>query len=299
MPELQQRSHFVRSRGYSLVELLVAVAIISLLLGLVLPAVQKVRDASLRASCQSNLRQIGLGLHEYHSAYGAFPPGVASQVVPGIPKVFTPVIPWHALILAHIGEGTLAANMAEAYRIDAFQINSPPHTARNTVVKIYVCPTEAKGVNFLGVGITSYMGCSGLQTANGEGILYYDSRTRLSDVTDGTSNTLIAGERPPALDWLGTWYGGWAHAQDGVATNLLGVEEVNRGYDAKCNDRVMHYRAPRSPNDGCRAFHYWSKHTNGANFLFADGSVRLLRYSARDVMPMLATRAEGEVVDVP
>ena len=130
----------------------------------------------------------------------------------------------------------------------------------------------------------------------------YGSRTRFSDIGDGASNTLAVGERPPSPDfWLGWWYAGAGEKGTGAGDVVLGVRErhVDTGpYTAHCPGGPYRFRAG-AVTEMCDAFHYWSLHQGGANFLFCDGSVRFLSYPADSVFPALASRAGGDVADVP
>ena len=148
------------------------------------------------------------------------------------------------------------------------------------------------------MAFTAYLGVEGQDFTRNGGLLFLDSRVRLADVTDGTSATLLAGERPPSANGvLGWWYAGWGQAKNGSAEMVLGVREWNV-YDNTCWPGPYFYSPGRVDNP-CDAFHFWSLHSGGANFLFADGSVRFLPYSAAAVMPAVASRGGGEVVDLP
>ena len=138
------------------------------------------------------------------------------------------------------------------------------------------------------------------RAAYGDGVLYLGSTTRLSDVTDGTSNTLAVGEWPPSRDLiLGWWYAGWGQDKDGEGDMLLGARTRNHSeYGRGCPAGPFDFKAG-SFDDQCDAFHFWSPHPGGANFAFADGSVRFLNYSADSILPALATRAGGEAVNLP
>jgi prepilin-type processing-associated H-X9-DG protein len=128
-----------------------------------------------------------------------------------------------------------------------------------------------------------------------DGVLFLDSAVRLTDVTDGTSNTLAVGERPPSADLiLGWWYAGWGQAKDGEGDMVLGARTRNHSiYGRGCPSGPFEFQ-PGSFGNQCDAFHFWSPHSNGANFLVCDGSVRFLSYSANRILPALATRAGGE-----
>ncbi|MBY0455945.1 MAG: DUF1559 domain-containing protein, partial [Gemmataceae bacterium] len=126
------------------------------------------------------------------------------------------------------------------------------------------------------------------------------SAVKLTDVADGTSNTLLAGERPPTPDlWIGWWYAGVGIDWQGTADTVLGAREraTPSGYPdlPDCGPGSAVFRS-RTLDDACGAMHFWSLHPGGAHFLFADGGVRFLTYRAADVLPALATRAGGEAV---
>jgi prepilin-type processing-associated H-X9-DG protein len=130
------------------------------------------------------------------------------------------------------------------------------------------------------------------------GVIFLDSEVRMTDITDGSSNTLLLGERPPD-EWreFARWHGGW-----GIWTRAgssLGVRETSvEPLNSQCFNSG--YRFQRgSLNDPCSIFHFWSLHPGGANFARADGSVTFMSYSAESILPALATRAGGEVVQQP
>ncbi len=149
------------------------------------------------------------------------------------------------------------------------------------------------------VAFTSYLGSSGTSYLKKNGVLYADSTTRWADVTDGLSNTLLLGERPPSSDFrLGWWYRGWGLYKDGTGETVLGVRERNFSDDyPTCKPGPYHFDA--GTKGECDLFHFWSFHPGGAHFAFCDGSVKFLRYSADEVLPALATRAGGEVAVTP
>ena len=123
---------------------------------------------------------------------------------------------------------------------------------------------------------------------------------KLGDITDGTGNTLAIGERPPSPDFiLGWWYAGWGQDQDGEAEMLLGTRTRNRYQRTPQCPRGPYDFAGGKLDNPCDAFHFWSLHPGGANFAFADGSVRFLAYSANSVLPELSTRAGGEIASIP
>jgi prepilin-type processing-associated H-X9-DG protein len=140
---------------------------------------------------------------------------------------------------------------------------------------------------------------SGRDYRTKDGVFVQDQRHGLLAVIDGTSNTLMLGERPPSADFqFGWWYSGTGQVLTGSADVILGVREQNLQpitTGSRCGLGAYLVRASRF-DDECGMFHFWSPHPGGANFALCDGSVRFIRYSANDVMPALATRGGGEVV---
>ncbi|HET6572015.1 MAG TPA: DUF1559 domain-containing protein [Fimbriiglobus sp.] len=289
-------------RGLTLIELLVVISIIGVLIGLTLAGVQRVRVAATRASCQNNLRQIGFALANHHAAYGHFPAGISLGDAEPLPY-----LGWLARLLPYIEQDAAWGQVEPAYRATRDFTASPPHPI-TVLVSIYGCPADGRvwqvntTRNELLVANTSYLGITGIRHARRDGVLYKNSKTRYADIPDGTSNTLLAGERPPSADfWYGWWYAGFGTDSTGTADMVLGVKEAT---GAVIDPIVSGCPGPSSfrPGsliDNCDAFHFWSLHFGGANFLFADGSVHFLRYAARDVLPALATRAGGEAVPLP
>ncbi len=299
------RSH--RAAGYTLLELLVVIAIVALLIGLLLPAVQKVREAAARLQCQNHLKQIGLALHQFHGDQEVFPPGLSARQgrFAGQPK-----LGWHARLLPYIEQGPLWERTSAAYRLTKDPYTNPPHVGFATTIGLYVCPDdpdsqEAHDETVYGryrAAFTDYLGVSGLDSRRYGGVLYWNSAVRLTDILDGTSQTLAAGERPPTPDFvLGWWYAGGGQDDGGSGDMVLGVREINMRpnfYSPPCPPGPDHFR-PGDATHTCHFLHFWSWHPGGAHFLFCDGSVRFLAYSADPTLPALATRAGGEAISLP
>jgi prepilin-type processing-associated H-X9-DG protein len=172
---------------------------------------------------------------------------------------------------------------------------------------VFLCPSDGRirrsqpvGLDRAEVAFTSYLGAEGTDVSRADGVLYLDSRVRLGDITDGTSNTLLAGERPPSANLnFGWWYAGWGQNKTGSAEMVLGVRELSVHPSLlHCPPGSNKYQAGRT-SQMCDTLHFWSLHIGGAHFAFADGSVRYLAYSADPLMPALATRAGSEAVELP
>ena len=287
------------SPGFTLIETLVVIAIFAALVGLLLPAVQKMRAAASRLRCQNNLKQISLGLHNYHDSAKQFPPGLS--VAWGGNKYM--YLGWPAHILPWVEQPAVWQQVESAFATDPDPTKfygHPPHAQLlGTPIQLFACPSHlwAPGpvviTGNVQVAYTSYLGVEGTDQFKRDGLLYADSRTLLTAVSDGTSSTLLVGERPPSADLrLGWWYRGWGQNKEGSAEMLLGAYEENTSRPS-CPPGPYHF-GPGKFDNLCDAFHFWSPHTGGANFAFADGSVRFLPYSADSIMPALATRSGGE-----
>ena len=289
-----------RRTGYTLVEVLVVIGLIAALVGLLLPAVQKVRHAAARAGCANNLKQIGLAVHLYENTHQVLPPGVNIKIGSPIYSYLT----WEAFLLPFIDQQQMWDNTCAAFAEDSNFFDNPPHTGLSTSLAIYACPSDSRvsEVQYerLGreVALTSYLGVSGRDYIHNDGVLFLGSAIRVSDISDGLSNTLLAGERPPSKDnEFGWWYGGYGQLDTGSGDSVLGAAEINGTYVAGgiC-PRGPYTFTPGTLDNSCQIYHFWSFHPGGANFVFADGSVHFFSYSGASVMPALSTRAGGEII---
>jgi prepilin-type N-terminal cleavage/methylation domain-containing protein/prepilin-type processing-associated H-X9-DG protein len=286
-------------RGMSLIELLVVIAIISILIGLTLAGVQKVRASAAKVQCGNQLRQLALGLQQYHDANNRFPAG--TSVYEG--KSSQPFVSWLTRILPHVEQDALWRQTLAAFQSDK-RFSNPPHTpisGRN--ITVFMCPADSHARTLFPYansvfGYTSYLGVNGTDYNYWNGILHEDSEVKIAEIRDGTSNTLLVGERSvgrkvPKLGW---WYAGVGQNRSGSLDHHLGVREINNYDDlSACFHGPYQYRAG-STSEACDAFRFWSHHTGGAHFAFADGSVKFMAYSANEVMPALATKAGNETL---
>lgn len=292
--------------GFSLVELLVVIGILGLLFALLFPAIQQVRESAARAACLSNLRQIGVALHNFHTAHGRLPPLPFKRVATdrNNPNL---LLRWWVTLLPQMEQDSLWSATEQACRASAKPWENPPHLGFNTVIKSYVCPSDGRLLSPLTdrdgmtAGYTSYMGIMGGKNSM-NGVMVLGGIT-FDDITDGASNTLMVGERPPpATLQAGQWY-----AQVYFATGAYGTLRGPDGSFVIATSAIYPGDFCRGPfrfgpgrlDNPCDRYHFWSLHPGGGNFLFADGSARYLAYSAEPIMVPLATRNGGELVHLP
>jgi prepilin-type N-terminal cleavage/methylation domain-containing protein/prepilin-type processing-associated H-X9-DG protein len=294
----------VRS-GLTLLEVLVVIAIVGVLIGLAVPAVQRVRDTAARARCMSNLKQLALAAHLYSGSHHKLPEGCGYPFLNDPNRwMYHAGLSWHTSILPYVEQDELWRRAWEAQRQNPSGSGSGHDLVMAQVVPIYLCPSESRrqGDNGSGKtwGLTSYVGVAGTNDALRDGIFHRHFPVRLTDITDGTSNTLMIGERVPGPHGIfGGWYAGWGYSVCRLAQiRPAGRDDWVSTEGVGCPVAGAALR-PGQPENACDVTHFWSWHIGGANFAFADGSVRFLRYEANSVLPPLATRAGGEVVELP
>jgi prepilin-type N-terminal cleavage/methylation domain-containing protein/prepilin-type processing-associated H-X9-DG protein len=310
---MRRNTRSTAGRAFTLIELLVVIAIIAILVGLLLPAVQAAREAARRAQCANNLKQVGLAMHNYHSARDVFPPGYTSNtqnnLVTGAET--GPGWGWATLILSELEQKPLYDSVNFSLAIT----DPGSRTTRTTNLSVFLCPSNAGGtgpvtlrdgagivvVNDLAAG--QYIASAGQLeveefAALNNGVFFRNSRIGFRDITDGTSTTLMAGERSRNVadaSWVGAIPFAFAcnnpswKYQDCETANVLILAHTGPSPDEPWVD-VPNYK-------GSGVDDYWSLHPAGCNFLFCDGSVRFVKETVNpNVFSYLATRAGGEVI---
>lgn len=288
--------------GFTLVELLVAVAIIAVLMGLLLAAVQRSREQANRASCQNNLKQIGVALQNYYSVHSVFPPGYVSSF-DAMGNDTGPGWGWAAKALPFLEQIAL---------YDQIQWTLPIEVSQNAVARVqivpgYLCPSDTADPTWTAVrrsmtgtptgticpvATSNYVGVFGVAEpgVDGEGIFFRNSAVTVHDIMDGTSNTLIVGER--YFRWCeATWVGSVTGADIYPPSGSPAAAMVQHASGMTLAHTFE--GPPHVPGTECNNFS--SRHEGGAFFAFADGHVSFLTSSVPiPVFRALSTRSGGE-----
>ncbi len=289
-------------QGLTLLECLVVFAILATMTGLLLSGVQRARSAAARAQCQSQLRQLEMAQHSFLAKHGHFPEGL--QHIAKLNNSRGPGLSWPTRILPELEQDAVWREAQEAHSADPGGNAEIHEFVGERAIPLFRCPSDSR---ILGRsdrhrdwGLLNYLGVAGTGYMNNDGLSHIDLQIRPAAIRDGLSNTIHLGERPSARDGLhGGWYATWG-TNFAFGAQFLSVNSRESSFSSgeRCVYPELDFYAGR-PNSTCDLNHFWSLHPGGANFAFADGSVRFLSYSADSVMPALSTRAGGETAAVP
>jgi prepilin-type N-terminal cleavage/methylation domain-containing protein len=291
-----------RRSAFTLIELLVVIAIIAILIGLLVPAVQKVRAAAARTGCQNNLHQIGLGLHNYAGVKKYFPPAYRTSAAATATVPVQPGWGWGTLILPYVEQAPLYTSLNPDNTVFGGGANPVTATAGGTAasqtpLSVFRCPADPgnpQNTYRLNHGTSNYRAVAGPTTfptfsenQDMGGVMYENSKTNFAAIKDGTSNTVVVGE--------------CIYDEPNGKRGALWVGMTGRGTDgARISDVMWWIDDANSTINGSTPQAFSSKHDGGAFFVFGDGSVRFFAQGG-DVTTLkyLAGRADGVAVNLP
>ena len=285
--------------GFTIVELLIVVAIIGVLIGLLLPAIQSAREAGRRATCQNHLHQLGIALQGFHSSHEYFPAGYLATAQ----NYWYPHWSWSSYVLPYLEEGSAYKALGVESRQFGNGVMLAPATAdTQRPMSLFACPSDLGNVlndqkdlhgksNYRGVMGNITMLAFDYPTAMTEnGVIYMNSNISIGKITDGSSRTLIVGEC--TLSGLNPSHNGaiWAGMHGSVDISISVGQETILVSDAM-------WWINSDPNwciNGIGLQAFGSNHPGGASFCFADGSIHFLRTEIDGTtLENLAARNDG------
>ncbi len=322
------RTRLCPRRGFTLIELLVVIAIIAILIALLVPAVQQVREAAAMAKCQSNMKQIGVALHGYHDMHRRFPYENTNLNDSHRCNWIAHIFPFIELPFT---QTNVAAN-GKSVNSGGATLDQPG--IRNDaigdtfVIQLFLCPSDGPTLSDdKTVALGNYLAVNAPNTdqrdfwnTSVQGVFVYEvhntvnssinaanavtgiaQATTMTSITDGTSNTFAVGERPAVPFSTDALYcGAWVLSEIDSAMGVPNTRQwcaVTDGKGTNCPSGNQWFQPPLGVNNQCDGNHYWSRHNNGGNWLFCDGSVRFLHYNiGTAIQAALATKAMGETI---
>ena len=300
----------MKRRGFTLIELLVVIAIIAVLIGLLLPAIQKVREAGARVQCQNNMKQLGIGMNQFHNTYNRLPSGlmvpINATIAGGLsqtecPECAQPPGPgqfgnWMTLILPYVEQGGVNAACVALngnWTMDYTSYTGSQTSPGATIIPTFMCPSDyipQNPVQYQGYyfGVNSYFGNAGTYAGppasfpgsppSLDGVLYYNSSVRLTSLNAGTTNCFLAGERysydadPAESDYnLASWRG-WSWTDWNSSGDVL----CDTSWNPNTSFTTQSLSNGSTAALNSRKQTFGSGHTGGTNFVMCDGSVHFV-----------------------
>ena len=289
-----------KQAGFTLIELLVVIAIIAVLIALLLPAVQMAREAARKTQCRNNLHEIGIALQNYHTTHATLPSSVLGTT--GSVQANHPLHTWLVMILPQVEQAALY----NAYDFDLRYSTAQNATVTGRLVETYLCPTANNDPPFNnGFAVGNYVANSGTDPTTFDGVMFPLSSVRMSDIKDGTSQTLAAGETIyESLGWArgadntGGGGGGGNGGNCGGCGNgfARGVARWWKCCSACATPGVNPHET--ACNNSCeRRFQFSSAHSGGTFFTFADGHVKFLSQEMDVLVLRAMTTRSGQEHD--
>lgn len=291
-----------RQAGFTLIELLVVIAIIAILISIMLPAVQSAREAARRSQCRNNLMQFGIALQNYSMTFEMLPPGTVNETGPIQTQATGYHMNWIVQLLPVMEQRNLAEQIDFSQSVYAAE-NAP---VRDVQMRVTMCPSDYKNAYSIdGLGTVqassyaaSYGGTKGLIADDNNGLMFLNSSIRFREIRDGSSNTIMAGEKihPRKGKDLG-WMSGTVATLRNTGTGINLSPDIISEFETPDDELDEMIDPPKEEDIVISSGGFSSRHAGGAVFLLADGAIRFLSTSIdRQIYSHLGNREDRQIL---